>query len=183
MPTLTWIAACRAQAKAQAFQYVLFAEGSGKIAVSAEQVFTFDSDRYPARTVCARSEDFTRHYHRQVGELADKGEEFECALFLDRLPEVETWVRNLERQPEKSFWLPTAADRFYPDFVCKLKDGRILVIEYKGEDRWSNDDSKEKRRIGDLWMERSGGRCLFVMPRGKDLVAISRVLHERGQLG
>ncbi len=170
------IAACRAQAKARAFQEVLFAEESGKISVSAEQVFTFDPDRYPARFVCPRSEDFQRHYHRQVGELGEKGEEFECALFLDAQPEIETWVRNLERQPEKSFWLPTATDRFYPDFICKLKDARILVVEYKGEDRWSNDDSKEKRRLGELWAERSAGRCVFVMPNGKDFGAIARAI-------
>ncbi|HBJ85992.1 MAG TPA: restriction endonuclease subunit R [Verrucomicrobiales bacterium] len=173
------IDACRKRAKAEAFQAVLFSEDSGPIRVTAEQVFAFDPDRYPARWVCERSDDFRKHYHRQVGELADKGEEFECALFLDQLPQVETWMRNLERQPERSFWLPTATDRFYPDFVCQLKDGRILVVEYKGEDRWSNDDSKEKRQLGELWAERSEGRCLFVMPKGKDLDAIRKAVADR----
>ena len=166
------IDACRKQAKARAFQEVLFSGESGEITVSAKQVFSFDADRYPARWACERSGDFKKHFHRQVGELGDKGEEFECALFIDQLPEVEVWVRNLERQPEKSFWLPTATDRFYPDFVCKLTDGRILVVESKGEHLWSNDDSKDKRRLGELWAERSGGRCLFVMPKGKDYQAI-----------
>jgi hypothetical protein len=54
-----------------------------------------------------------------------------------------------------------------------LRDGRILVVEYKGEDRWSNDDSKEKRALGELWAERSGGWCLFAMPKGKDWNAIT----------
>lgn len=70
------------------------------------------------------------------------------------------------------FWLQTATDKFYPDFVCRLKDGRLLVVEYKGADRWSNDDSKEKRRLGELWELKSGGKCLFVMPKGKDFGAI-----------
>ncbi len=91
-------------------------------------------------------------------------------------PAVETWVRNLERQPVRSFWLPTATDRFYPDFICKLHDGRILVVESKGEHLWSNDDSKEKRRIGELWMERSQGACVFVMPCGRDFAAIRRAI-------
>ena len=173
------IDACRKLAKAEAFQDVLFSEKGGAIKVSADQVFTFDPDRYPARWVCERSSDLKRHFHRQVGELGEKGEEFECALFLDQLPEVETWVRNLERQPERSFWLPTATDRFYPDFVCKLKDGRILVVEYKGGDRWSNDDSKEKRRLGELWAERSGGKCLFAMPNGTDRTAITAVIKRK----
>lgn len=167
---------CRRMAKARAFQDVLFRQESGPVSVSAERVFAFDPDRYPARWVCTRSDDFQHHYHRQVGELGESGEEFECALYLDRLPEVEMWLRNLERQPPRSFWLPTSTDRFYPDFVCKLNDGRILVVEYKGEHLWSNDDSKEKRRIGELWMERSNGTCVFVMPHGRDFAAIRKAL-------
>lgn len=97
-------------------------------------------------------------------------------MAIDQMDEVEVWVRNLDRRPESSFWLQTATDRFYPDFVALLKDGRVLVVEYKGEDRWSNDDSKEKRAVGELWADRSGGRCLFVMPKGKDWKAIEAVL-------
>ncbi len=53
-----------------------------------------------------------------------------------------------------------------------LEDGRYLVVEYKGEDRWSNEDSGEKRDIGAVWEARSGGMCLFIMPKGKDFAAI-----------
>lgn len=70
------------------------------------------------------------------------------------------------------FWLQTATDRFYPDFVCKTRDKRYLVVEYKGADRWSNDDSTEKRNLGQVWEERSEGRCLFVMPKGRDFGTI-----------
>ena len=58
-------------------------------------------------------------------------EEAECAVFIDGLDEVEYWVKNLERS-DYSFWLQTCSDKFYPDFVVRLKDGRILVVEYKG---------------------------------------------------
>ncbi len=177
------IDACRREARAKAFQDVLFAGVSGPVTVSAGQVFTFDPDRYPARWPCVRSEDFKKHYHRQVGELGDKGEEFNCALFLDQLPQVAVWVRNLERQPEKSFWLPTGTDRFYPDFVCQLTDGRILVVEYKGEHLWSGDDSKEKRILGELWAERSGGRGIFVMPKGPDFAAITAAIGKPAPAG
>lgn len=80
-------------------------------------------------------------------------------------------MRNPARGSQ-AFWLQTSTDKFYPDFVCRLRDGRYLVIEYKGADRWSNDDSKEKRAIGKLWEKRSDGTCLFVMPKGKDFGAI-----------
>ena len=167
---------CRQAAKARAYQEVLFESLCGPVVVNPACVFAFDPDRYPARWVCERSEDFHKHYHRQVGELGPDGEEFECALFLDQLHEVTVWVRNLDRQPDKSFWLPTSTDRFYPDFVCRLRDGRILVVESKGEVYWSNDDSKEKRRLGELWAERSGGLGVFVMPKGKDFAAIKKAI-------
>lgn len=89
--------------------------------------------------------------------------------FIDALPEVRYWVRNLERQERTSFWLPTSTDRFYPDFVAQLNDGRVLVVEYKGGDRITNDDSREKRRIGDLWAARSGGQALFAMVGLEDM--------------
>ena len=124
------------------------------------------------RFPCSASDSFNKHYYPKVGELESEGEEFLCAQFIDQMEEIEFWVRNLERQENFSFWLQTPTDKFYPDFVCKLKDGRYLVIEYKGADRWSNDDSKEKRRLGELWALKSGGQCLFVMPKGKDWEAI-----------
>lgn len=84
-------------------------------------------------------------------------------------------MRNPVRRPGQSFWLQTSTDKFYPDFVCKLKDGRILVVEYKGGHLW-NDESKEKKALGELWAMRSGGACLFVMPTDEDYEAIQRVI-------
>ena len=117
------------------------------------------------------------NYYPRVGDLQAYGEEFECAQYIDQLPEVKYWVRNIEQRAQHSFWLQTSTDKFYPDFVCLLNDGRVLVVEYKGADRWSNDDSKEKRNLGELWAERSGGSCLFVMAKGKDWSAIEAILH------
>lgn len=96
-------------------------------------------------------------------ELNWLGEETACAIELDRLDVVKRWVRNLERQPGASFWLPTSTDWFYPDFVAELEDGRLFAMEYKGGDRYSNDDSKEKRDIGMVWAAASDGRCVFAM--------------------
>lgn len=41
---------------------------------------------------------------------------------------------------------------------------------------WSNDDSKEKRILGELWASRSEGRCLFVMPKGPNWQEIQVVI-------
>lgn len=165
----------RAQAT-RAFNWTLFETGAGSIEVSPEVCFDFDQDRYSPNWYYEGAYKFRKHYFPLVGELKSEGEEFDCAVFLDQLDAVKFWVRNLERRPDGSFWLQTASDKFYPDFVALLTDGRILVVEYKGEDRWSNDDSREKRAVGELWADRSKRRCLFIMPKGTDLAAIEAML-------
>lgn len=151
------------------FQDLLFApDAVDRVRVDAEHSFEFDQYAYPARWICPRSSEFQKHFYEKVGELKDEGEEFFCARFLDTLAPVEFWVRNLERQPKFSFWLQTSSDRFYPDFICRLTDGRTAVVEYKNEKDWSNDDNTEKRILGELWERRSGGNCLFFMPRGPE---------------
>ena len=140
--------------------------------VSPDHCFSFDPHGYPYNTRYTGRYQFQKHYYQHVGDLKSEGEEFQCAEFIDRLPEVKFWVRNLERQPKFSFWLQTATDKFYPDFVCLLTDGRYLIVEYKGDHLWSADDAKEKREIGGLWEARSDGSCLFIMPKGPDFDAI-----------
>lgn len=51
-------------------------------------------------------------------------------------------------------------------------------MEYKGEHLWSNDDSKEKRTVGELWADRSDGKCLFVIPKGPNWNAIQAMIGE-----
>ena len=66
----------------------------------------------------------------------------------------------------------THDDKFYPDFVVKLTDGTYAAIEYKGGDRVSNDDSKEKNLLGELWAQNGGGKFLMAVLRddsGRDL--------------
>ena len=79
---------------------------------------------------------------------------------------------NLSRKGT-SFRLQTSKDCFYQDFVCKLKDGRILAVEYKGGHLFDGIDSEEKRAVGAIWESRSEGRCLFVMPTGGDFSTVA----------
>ncbi len=98
----------------------------------------------------------------------EEGEEFQCAQAVDSLPEVRFWLRNVAKNPE-SFWLPTATGKFYPDFVARLNDDRMMVIEYKGALLAGGgvDDTNEKRAIGRLWEQNSGGKGLFVVVEKK----------------
>ncbi len=162
----------RRQAHNHAYQSLLLPDCETPLVVTPESCFSFNPLEYPYNTRYQGSHEFSKHYYQEVGNMKDSGEEYDCAVFLDTLSEVKFWVRNIERRERHSFWLQTTTDKFYPDFVCLLNDGRYLVVEYKGEDRWSDDDSREKRALGELWEKRSDGSCLFVMPKGRDFQAI-----------
>jgi type III restriction enzyme len=110
---------------------------------------------------------WNKNYYPLVGELDSEGEEFECAQAIDRNMAVRCWVRNLSKS-DYSFKLPTSSDYFYPDFVALLNDGRILVVEYKGKPYETNDDSKEKINVGELWESKSNGKGLFIMTVKRD---------------
>lgn len=127
-----------------------------------QYAFEFDPDGYAPYWMYEGQHVFSKHYYPNVGELKNSGEEFVCAQVIDSMGTIDFWVRNLEKR-DNAFWLPLSGRRFFPDFVCKLRDGRILVIEYKGEVYKTNDDSGEKRQIGELWADKSEGKCLFIM--------------------
>lgn len=121
---------------------------------------------------------FDKHFYPVQAKLRDGTEEFKCAVTIDSHPKVKHWVRNLERDVEGAFWLPTSYGKFFPDFVCELEDGRVLVVEYKGEHLRNVPMEVEKDQVGRLWAEKSSGRCVFLMAFAKD----SHGRDVRGQL-
>jgi type III restriction enzyme len=137
------------------------------IEVSPDVCFAFPLNQYPANKIYQGPVKFLRHYYEIPGDM--NTEEVECAAVIENHPAVKYWVRNLERQPSCSFWFPTSTDKFYPDFVALLNDGRYLVVEYKGEHLADTADTKEKRMIGELWEARSQSRCLFRLVTKDDM--------------
>ncbi len=169
------IATHRAAARKKIYDEFLSPKFATPLVVSSKTQFQFPPDAYPASELYKGGFKFKKHYFPVIGDLKSNGEEFDCAVFLDGLAEVKFWVRNLPGPGREttSFWLQTSTDKFYPDFVCLLTGGRILVVEYKNATDWSNDDNREKRALGELWAERSNGAGVFHMPKGsKDVVTI-----------
>jgi type III restriction enzyme len=75
------------------------------------------------------------------------------------LESVEWWHRNLSRG--KGFRINGFINH-YPDFILKMKSGRIVVLETKGDDR-DNTDSEMKLKLGKLWESRCGGNFKYIM--------------------
>ncbi len=167
----------RKQAQSDGYQQVLFSS-QAKLEISNDFFYDFSPDHYPARSpFYSGSYKFEKHYYgnNRIEDMKATGEEFECARAIDTLDEVKYWIRNLTRRDKGSFWLPLKHNKFYPDFIVELKDGRMLVVEYKGDAYASNDDSREKNLVGELWANYGGDRALFLMavdkktdPDGRD---------------
>ncbi|HOX38815.1 MAG TPA: DEAD/DEAH box helicase family protein [Candidatus Brocadiia bacterium] len=155
----------RSTAEAHAYNRTLFPVEESPLAVDASLSFIYPMKDYPATRFYEGSIRFDKHYYEHAAHMND--EEAECAALIDSLHEVKHWVKNVETRPEHSFWLQTATDKFYPDFVAELKDGRYLVVEYKGEGYMDKTDTHDKRIIGEVWEAKSGGRCVFKLV-GKD---------------
>lgn len=165
------------EAKQKGYQELLFTEPN----VVKEKLSNFSvgedfefPELYPAFSFYSGTTKFSKHFYDRIADM--NNEETECAFNIDIHPNVEYWVRNLERQEFYAFWLQTPTDKFYPDFIVKLKDGTIAIIEYKGSDRYNNDDSKEKRRLGEFYAGVSKGKCRFIMLNGKDWNTLKSVL-------
>ncbi|WP_186079140.1 DEAD/DEAH box helicase [Burkholderia gladioli] len=170
------IQSLRKQAVHQAYQHALFGEDAlSRVAVTDQYAFEFHNQAYaPVRDYDGRFGhfDFRKHFYGRIGDF-DSKEEFLCACELDKWAQqgrIRFWVRNLVRREGSSFFLQKADGRFYPDFLCQLpaKDGNqgpIVVVEYKGADRWAA--AEDDRLIGGLWANLSEERCRFVMVKDK----------------
>jgi type III restriction enzyme len=163
----------RQAANVKAFQNYLFSEMAEAIVVDPSCCFEFQNSYYPANRYYQGSFKFAKHFYENPAEM--NSEEATCAITIDVSSKVAYWIRNLERT-QYSFWLPTSSDRFFPDFVALMTDGRFLVVEYKGEHLVTGDDAKEKDMVGKLWEAKSGGKCIFRMVRRSDMEATLRAV-------
>lgn len=152
-------------AKQKEFESLLGDES--RFSVSSEKAIVIKQGRYAYDTPYTGLIPLKRHFFPVIGNLRDRGEEFECAEYIaNQLPGVAWWIRNVERKAT-SFWLQTASDRFYPDFLIGLENGGIIAAEYKGSHLADSADSREKKRIGELW-ERRAGHCTFAWVERRD---------------
>lgn len=105
------------------------------------------------------SEHFQKHLFERAGYM--NGEETEFAMRLDVMDNIEWWYRSREKL---DFYLQGwRSGKFYPDFIIKTKSGKYVVVEYKGEDRMSNEDTEYKNEVGMLWEKLNGKSNKFFL--------------------
>lgn len=112
--------------------------------------------------------------YKTEGDMNDFEESVITAVA--NLDNVLYWHRNPERG--RGFCINGFINH-YPDFIVRMKSGRIVVIETKGK-QLKNDDSKEKLELGKAWARKAGDNYRYFMAFKQDplegAVSIERLL-------
>ncbi len=113
-------------------------------------------------TIARLSEEhFQKHLFERSGYM--NGEETDFAMRLDILDNVIWWYRNREKE---DFYLQGwKSGKFYPDYIVKTNEGKYILVEYKGEDRLTNEDTEYKIELGNLWQKLGEGNRFFLVGR------------------
>jgi type III restriction enzyme len=91
-------------------------------------------------------------------ESALNGFEQRLANEIANLENVVFWHKNIEN---KGFKLNGFINH-YPDFIVRLRNGKTLLVEAKGDDR-DNSDSARKLKLGQLWASKAGNDYRYLM--------------------
>ncbi|MCJ2186467.1 DEAD/DEAH box helicase [Novosphingobium beihaiensis] len=161
------VAEIRKKERGDLYQASLFGS-EAQPEISFENGFTFKDGMFGGVKLYHGGYEFQKHFfgpdHIPAFDGKPGGDEEQCAKELDNLPAdiLKHWVRNVS-QHQDALWLPLAENRFYPDFVAELTDGRLLLIEYKGGHIVTSDDTKNKVAVGRLWEQTMNGKGLFLL--------------------
>jgi len=144
-----------------------------RFSIDTNNMVTFTSDNYQPN-IDSRSHEFKKHKYQYVDKL-DSKEEYIVAKYIDGLNGVVTWIKNIVKNPQNSFWLQTATGKFYPDFIIKLENGKTVVAEYKGE-HLKNEDTQRKEEIGNFWASQSEELEFLMLYKGDYAEKLASVL-------
>lgn len=100
-------------------------------------------------------------YRKSVFEYPGKlnNQEAEFATDLDGLDNILCWYRNADKG---EFALQGhRRAKFNPDFIAFTKSGKTVVLEWKGADRTSNEDTRHKDALGNDWAALDPGNRYF----------------------
>ncbi|MFA5303211.1 MAG: DEAD/DEAH box helicase family protein [Candidatus Nanoarchaeia archaeon] len=107
------------------------------------------------------NEKFKKNYYEELETINKEELDFIRRLDTEMLENLEFWIRIKEKGIfYLQGWKP---NKFYPDFIALTKKGNILIIEWKGMDRISNDDTKYKAKLGELYESLGKGKVHFFL--------------------
>lgn len=86
--------------------------------------------------------------------------EHRMALEIASMDNVVFWHRNMTRG--KGFFINGYSSNHYPDFIIYTSKNNLILLETKG-DHLINHDTKEKNKLGKLWIDKAGSNYKYFM--------------------
>jgi hypothetical protein len=119
---------------------------------------------------------FNKNLYKNIDKLNGEEQNFVNRLDLDTLPNIKYWVRNREKV---DFYIQGwRKGKFYPDFIAITKKGNTVALEWKGEDRVSNEDTEYKVEIGKIWQKLGKGNDYFFLVHNGNIEEVLTNLKE-----
>lgn len=120
-------------------------------------------------------QEFNKNYYGKIDKLNGEELNFVQRLDLDTLPNIKYWVRS--REKVDPFYIQGwKKNKFYPDFIAVTKKGTVIALEWKGEDRVSNEDTGYKTEIGDLWAKLGTGKPHFFLVHNGNMEEVLKTI-------
>ena len=126
--------------------------------------------KFPATIILSNKipQEYKKNYYEELDKLNGEEKSFVDRLDLDKLPNIEFWVRN--REKVDPFYIQGwQKNKFYPDFIAVTKKGNIIALEWKGEDRVGNVDTTYKEEIAKVWEKLGKGKLYFFLVFNKNI--------------
>lgn len=130
-------------------------------------------DKFPETITLSEElpQDFNKNYYAKIDKLNKEELNFVSRLDLDSLSNIKFWIRN--REKKDPFYLQGyKRNKFYPDFIALTNKGNILALEWKGEDRVSNEDTEYKEKIAKIWEKLGKGKLHFFLVHNGNIETI-----------
>jgi superfamily II DNA or RNA helicase len=122
-------------------------------------------------------EKFKKNYYEEVEKLNKEELAFIQRLDSEALPNIKFWVRN--REKKDPFYIQGwKQNKFYPDFIAVTKKGNILALEWKGQDRLSNEDTEYKVEAAKVWAELGKGKLHFFLVSNDSVEKVLNAIKE-----
>ncbi|MBD5397765.1 hypothetical protein HDR62_06530, partial [bacterium] len=115
--------------------------------------YVFPESISPIKTL----QGLTKGLYEEEGDVNDF--EYKVINAVSALDSVLFWHRNLERGI--GFYINGYINH-YPDFIVRMKSGKTILIEAKGDDR-DNSDSQAKIDLGRTWASKAGDQYRYFM--------------------
>ena len=95
------------------------------------------------------------------GEEPGNSLEQELVRNLTGIDNVVWWHRN--PYGKKCFYINGPVKNHYPDFIVRVRSGKIIMIETKGDQLGGFSDTLYKQRVGEVWEKTVGDKFSYYM--------------------